>query len=565
MIKGKFVVEKQRPNTFDIPGRARLALMNMLEMSDKKYGCIPYIGASIGEDKPHFVHHRLDATEVLPYSILGISAARRLSGDDRDMWISNEQRKTLLSLFSPTDGLVYTVPSPWYSSDYYNMSLWEQARIIYALIYLYLEEEDSELMAIMLGMTDSLYALTRREGSRRFFPDKIIFESVMGHWAAGSLIEPLMKLHELTGYPKALELARGIFHDYIDPSSGFFAEDGSAIKSYFRAMTGVINGISCFASYSGDSKLLARAKQIHDLTISYCTSYGSTPCREPACTGMELNVSAMSLIRAGYEDYYDQIERFTRNQITQAQFLDVNEWVESKTHKGRILKPKFVYEDYPPELEILPYDDYDNIVNRCVGGFMWCDADERSFMPASVMLCCSAHGMRSYELMWDLALTKKTGVISINYLINMENNLGEIISWEPYEGRAHVSFKTSADQVRVRVPEYMMGKQMTVLHNGTIRETTREGRYLLCGQVKAKDELTITTPLCERITNEIQYTIPEDTYDVVPDRVVKAVWRGNTVTRLLPGADSQKRLYKEIEPLKEHTVNYFIPDVRTDW
>ena len=538
-------------------------MQNMLEMTDKTFGCVPYIGASIGEDKPHFVHHRLDATEVLPYAILGIAAARKLCGDGCGTEISDAQMKTLLSLFSASDGLVYTAPSPWYTSDYYNMSLWEQAHILYALLYCHLGGDDGRLMPLMLKMTDSLYALTRREGARRIFPDKVVFESIMERWAAGSLIDPLMKLHELTGYPKALELARGIFHYYVDPASVFFAEDGSFDFTYFRAITGVINGISCFASYSADRELLSRARTIHDFAVSRCTAYGSTPCREPACSAVELNMSAMSLIRAGHDAYYDQIERFTRNQIAQAQFLDASEWVESKTHKGRIMEPKFVYEDYPPELDILPYDDYDNIVNRCVGGFMWCSADEHSFMPASVMLCCSAHAMRSFELLWDHALARSLDVIDVNYLVNMENALGEIVSYEPYEGRATVHFKAAAAQVRVRIPGFALKKQLSVLHNGEPRAAVPEGRRLLCGAARPGDTLEVQYPLCERTTHEVQHTILDGR--AVPERVLQAVWRGNTVTALQPAPDSEKRLYKSLGPMQNRDVRYFLPTNPIVW
>lgn len=559
-----FTEIKLRPNTFDIPYRAKLCLKNMLEMTDKSFGCVPYIGASIGEDKPHFVHHRLDATEVLPYSIVGIAIARRLCGSDEGLWIQMEQKKTMLSLFSEKDGLVYTSPSPWYKSDYYNMSLWEQARIMYALLYWYMDEENEDLLVRMHKMTDALYLLSRQEGAMRVFSDHVIFESVMDRWAAGALIDPLMRLYSITCYPKALELARGIFYYYLNPQNVFFTVDGKA-NGYFRASMGTVNGISCYAAYSGDEELIKYAKKLHDYAISCCTAYGSTPCHEPACSGMELNMSALSLIRAGYDEYYDQIDRFVRNQIAEAQFLDTDEWVESKTHRGRIMEPKFVYEDYPEDLGILPSDDYDNIVERCVGGFMWCTADEHSFMPASVMLCCSAHAMRSFKIIWENALVLRLKTLYVNFFYNMENDLGEIISYEPVEGKATIIVKVDVDMLKIRIPEYAVNKPVSIICNQEKYEIRHEGRYAVAGPVKAGSVINFIYPLCERVTDEQQCIISDDSYTCKPEKRVKAMWRGNTVMGLSPEATAEKHLYKRQGDKEMHEVQYYIDNSRKTW
>lgn len=559
-----FTEAKLRPDTFDIPHKAALCLKNMLEMTDKSFGCVPYIGASIGEDKPHFVHHRLDASEVLPYSIAGIAIARRLCGSDEGIWIQEEQKKTMLSLFSEDDGLVYTSPSPWYQSDYYNMSLWEQARIMYALLYWYQDEKREDLIVRMHKMTDALYCLSWQEGAMRVFSDHVIFESVMDRWAAGALIDPLMRLYSISCYPRTLEMARGIFYYYINPKNGFFTEDGKA-NGYFRASMGTVNGISCYAAYSGDEKLIILAKKIHDHAISCCTTYGSTPCHEPACSGMELNMSALSLIRAGYDEYYDQIDRFVRNQIAEAQFLDSGEWVELKTHRGRIMEPKFVYEDYPEDLEILPCDDYDNIVERCVGGFMWCTADEHSFMPASVMLCCSAHAMRSFQIIWENALVLRLKTLYVNFFYNMENDLGEVISYEPAEGRAVIIVKADVDSVKIRIPEYAVNMPVSILCNQEKSELRLEGRYAVTGPVKAGSEIGFIYPLCERVTDEQQYIISDDSYECRPEKRVKATWYGNTVMSISPEATAEKRLYKRQADKKMHEVRYHIAESRMTW
>ena len=75
-IKGSRSEEKSRPASFNIQERASLTMNHMFENSDPKFNYVPWVGVTLGEDPPHFVHHRLDWTEVLPYDVYGWVVAR---------------------------------------------------------------------------------------------------------------------------------------------------------------------------------------------------------------------------------------------------------------------------------------------------------------------------------------------------------------------------------------------------------------------------------------------------------------------------------------------------------
>lgn len=566
-VKGRNTGSKMRPDSLNIPERAEKCLDHMIENCDEKFNYVPYVGATLGEDPPHFAHHRLDWTEVLPYSVYGTVIARNIVGSRKGEDIQLAQRRLFLSGFNEMDGLIHAPKSPWNNS--YPMCIWEQARAMYAFIYWFQDSGEEELLKYMDGIVDGLYGISYQEGNKRVFPVKFIQTCGMGPYGIGALIDPFTKYYDTTGNTKALQMASGVAQFMLDPGNGYFNENGK-FKGFFRSVAAVVNSISKIASLTGEPVLLRKAKAIHDYAISFCTAYGSTPCREPACSNMELNMSALSLIRAGHEEYWDQIDRFARNQTSEAQFLDMGEWVREKALKGRRLdKDKWVTEFYPDDLHILPYDDYNDIVRRSIGGFMWTTADEHLFNPASLMLCCSAHAMRTYEIIWENALKESVGKVSVNLHFNVENDIGEVISYEPYVGKTSVILKKDAD-LKVRIPEYACGSEVKGTCEGMPVEIGIKGRHAFFGNVEKGKEYSLEYSLNKRTTEEKQYDMGFFTYENVQkvgDYEVK--WRGNTVIGVLPESKEEKRIYKRKHldsgevPYKE--VSYFISGKGINW
>jgi len=111
-IRGTHSAAKQRPAALDLRTRAALCLDHMLENTDPKFNYVPFVGVTLGEERPHFVHHRLDWTEVLPYSIYGMVIARDITGIDKGMDIQAAQRKLYRSAFNEMDGMIHAPRSP---------------------------------------------------------------------------------------------------------------------------------------------------------------------------------------------------------------------------------------------------------------------------------------------------------------------------------------------------------------------------------------------------------------------------------------------------------------------
>lgn len=559
-VQGSRTEKKARPDTFDIPRRTDLCLRHLIELCDKRHNYVTYIGATLGEDPPHFVHHRLGWTEALPYPIYGMVVARNITGSMDGADVQMGQRRLLLSNFNEMDGFLRAPSSPW--NERYPMDIWEQIRALYALMYWFMDSGEEEVLEYADRIVDGLLRISHQEGRNRVFPNKIISACSMGPYTVGSIIDPLLKYYELTGNTKALQIGLGAAHFMLDPRNEYFSGEGN-FKGFFRTIAAVINGISKAASLTGDPELLSRAKALHDEALAKTTSYGATMCKEPGCSNMELNMSALWLIRAGYDEYWDQIDRFTRNQTAEAQFLDPREWMREKALNGRRMnKFKWVTERYPDDLHILPYDDYNDIVNRSVGGFMWSTADEHLYIPASVMVCCSSHALRTFEIVWSNAIREYPRHIAVNLHYNVENDLGEVISYEPFMGKVAVILKKDAE-LRIRIPEASLGKEVSARCDGGPVEMKMSGRYACIKNARSGREYSLLYPLSRRTTREKFSVYEHDQFDAPVDCLeLEAVWRGNTVIQVLPESPEPKRTYKRKHldtdqvPMKD--VSYFI-------
>jgi hypothetical protein len=567
-IRGQRTATRRRPASLNIPQRAEWCLRHMLEIVDEKYGYVPFVGASLGEQRPHFVHHRLDWTEVLPYDIYGLVIARQLTGSDRGIEIQQAQRKLYLGFFNELDGLIHAPRSPW--SNPYPLDLWEQARALYALIYWYQDSGEERLLACVRGLIDGLFSLSHQEGRRRVLPVELLRSAGGSLYSVGALIDPLVKAYELTGSGRALQLAEGLTHFMLEPANGYFDADGGFWSGY-RFVVAAINGLSRFAALSAEPELVQRVKRIHDRALAWATRFGSDPGLEPACSNMELNYSALSLIRLGFTEYWDQIDRFTRNHTVEAQFLDEAEWVKEKAAKGRILdREKWVYEFWPQDLEVLPYDDYRDVVKRSIGGFVWTvSADEHLFLPATVMLCCSAHALRTFQLVWEQCLTEELSGVALNLHFNCENRLGEVISCEPFAGKTSVTLKKDA-RLRIRVPEYAMGAELKATRGGKACALEVSGRYADLGPAQAGVEYCLEYPLNPRQTEEKQFCCRNKDCAFLERTIpYQARWRGNTVVELSPQSREEKRMYKrrhlDTDRIQEADFSCFISAKDVRW
>lgn len=552
----------KRPATLLLSDRARACLAHLTANADPEHDYVPYVGVTLGEKKPHFVHHRLDWTEVLPYSIYGAVVARNLCGVKEPSYVEQRQRKLLLANISPKDGLIYAPSSPW--SKGYPLCLWEQSRLLHALEYWYMDEPQDWLLDKMKQTVSSLFALSTQSGRSRVFSTKLLAQLNMGPVAVGEMIDPVLKVYELTGEPKAYQLGVGMTYWMLDERAGFFDHDGNMVgPQQYRSAISCFSGFVRAALLCGDQALLQRAKQLHDKMTSYVTTYGATPCREPACSDMELILSAVLLAQNGYPEYFDQIDCYVRNQTCEAQFLDKSRWREGLAHDGLLPLPDFqwIYDGQLLKGGMPVYDDFSpDVLNKSVGGFLWSDATEQRFAPSTLMLCCAAHAMRSFQIVQDACVRDMPFDLRVELHFNAQTPLAELVSFEPYEGKFAVIPKKDCRQLLIRLPAHVSSKEVSVLLDGETAPFTFENGYLALNNVKKGSVCLLLWEMVSRETSEKVFYLMDDA--ITEQFTVKALWRGNTVLSLTPQRDNPKRLYQRQTSLPEQAPLIDAPRVQ---
>jgi len=544
---------------------ARLAQRHFDEISDPGHGHMAYVGAGIGLETPVFVRSLWDWVEAASYGLPGRIGARRLTGDTSGEEVEIGQRKLTLAAFHNLDGFAHRTYARGWSEDL-RVVLWEQARVLVTLMAWFTESQDERLLVYVRGMLQALQRISHVEGGKRIFQDAYWREEeVFGDVGRVVLVEPLMKYHELTGDPEALDFCAGIIEWVMAPETNF-VDSQYRFSGWLRGLAAALASITRYATAVGDACLIERCRHMLDSAIDLTTRFGATPDTEPCCTSMELTTSALSLARVGYSQYWDDVDRWFRNHTLECQFRDVQ-----RLKRGCI------------EGEPQPYDDTRDILQRSLGGFSWATARERRVHGAALMLCCGGNAMWTMGKLVANAVEARADGIAVNLHFSVDTPLAAVTNCEPFEGRLEVVPRRDGS-VRVRKPSYA----------GTVRSRVGDeaatpgvdGEYLVFDGVRSGARVELTYDLPERTTEETTLGTPHEgsaglggtfgpkSAPVVKERI-QATWRGNTVLAVDYEEESEhpaeNRLYLDrMEQYRtgqgrEGTARFFLPDRPFTW
>lgn len=243
-------------------------------------------------------------------------------------------------------------------------------------------------------------------------------------------------------------------------------------------------------------------------TVGYVPEVISPEKFSEICGVADMIHMAVKLSLAGEGDYWDDVDRWTRNQFAEGQLTSCD-WVNAMI-KGLPANPGSTG----------PEASTDGVAERCVGGFAgWPSANDWQGNPnVSIMHCCTGNGTRAIYYVWNNILRLKDGKVKVNLLLNRASPWADVDSFIPYEGRVDVKIK-QACELSVRMPEWVKPEQAKCQVNGTDRSLSWDGRYAAVGKVKPGDVVTLTFPIFER-TDKVQiqgkeYTLIRKGNDVV--------------------------------------------------
>jgi hypothetical protein len=334
---------------------------------------------------------------------------------------------------------------------------------------------------------------------------------------------PLLEYYALSGYRPALELAGRVLRHFVAHSGqvtpeGHFAGETHASGYLPLAIAAVRYGIA-----TSDERFVTWAERLYKWVRSQSSDFGWVPgplgmgtnyfqrwylapqrrtCE--TCSLADALELASLLARVRSPDYWDDVERFARNQLLQNQYGTAE----------AVLGPRNCAQTPPAvraalagawESFALPY----RLLAR---------PDDRRVVEG----CCSASGARALGLVWERSVERQDATLSVHLGITRDSPWAQVISYEPAEGRLEVMVREPL-VLRLRVPSWAVPDSLTLAVDGVPREPRRGGGYVLVDEVPAGSRVTLGYRLVER---EEGFTVNDET--------TLAYWRGGSVHDVLP-------------------------------
>jgi hypothetical protein len=236
---------------------------------------------------------------------------------------------------------------------------------------------------------------------------------------------------------------------------------------------------------------------------------------------------AVKLSASGVADYWDDVDRWVRNQFTEQQLTSADSAYRAAERS--------------PSKPVQFNEIGKGVPERNVGGFAgWAAPNDFTHRylgtEASIMHCCMGNGTRALYYVWEHILSSRNDELRVNLLLNRASSWADVYSYIPYEGRVEVKVKKSHRALVVHVPEWIESgsKVVQATRSGQPFSLTWEGRYVRGGPVNAGDVVTLTFPIWTRTEDK-----------VIAGVAYKLEIRGNTVISMSPGGENMPLYRRE--------------------
>jgi len=482
-----------------------------------------------------------------------------------------------------------------------NPNLWPRA--ISVMTIYYLRDKNPMWKQTIEQMIQGMSALASDQGDYCFFPAGAyeLGKKFSGGGGAGEQVMPtgflaldggnvrviqgLAQYYRVAGYEPARRLAKKLVH-FIRYRSDAFDEKGR-----FRFSAWEKHDAEFFAKYSNDHGGNVTAEEIrsqplgghfHSHTlgilgmIDYATAVNDQELLQwckgsfewaktqgnsvvgffpefispqyPSCESCEVAdmiAIASKLTKAGVGDYWDDIDRWTRNQFAENQLTN-GDWV-------------YEHAKSMPNKPVAFNESTDQIIKRNLGAFAgWASGNEWS-LRNGIMHCCTGNSTRALYYVWkDIAETKDDN-LRVNLLLNHASPWADVQSSIPYRGKALVKLKKSFNNILVRMPEWIESgtTQVTCTVNGSQRNATWDGRYIKVGASSSGDSVEFRFPISTRTVKE-RLGSADFTLEI----------KGNTVIAIDPPGNNGALYQRAHFRANEETwrkIERFVPEDNISW
>ncbi len=500
---------------------------------------------------PPAMHH--SKSDVITTKFMeSLPLMRLASGSDLNDHVDPVWMHMALRMIGP-DGLLYWPQMPYDKrapdwsppvppgSRHFALPTWN-GRMLGAMTIYMLRDPGGPWQATNRGIVDALGKLTVEHDDAAYFPPgawvpgpngprhaRVSWKPI-GIYASlfGWLIAGLAQFYRHSGYEPARELAAKLsrylaFHGrYFGPDGEFLPNDGGEDwrpdpatmqgwqapvdrVAHFQHHATPLLGVADYAIAAGDQQLQEFGVKAFewgkhmgcDLVGYFPESVGdarefecSETCEVAAMIGLALKLSA-----AGIADYWDDADRWIRNQFAENQLLQ-SDWVYHVAG-GDDLHSRMRIGD----TVVRPgADTADRVPERNIGAFAgWPSANDwYAGQGYGIMHCCTGNATRALYYIWEHILSYEQGRLRINLLLNRPSAWIDLHSHLPHTGQVDVAVKKPLKDLLVRIPGWVKTREVRGRVNGRMRRLSWDGRYAVIGSVKPGDVVSLTFPIGER-------------------------------------------------------------------
>ena len=514
--KGK-TYEVEIPATLDLAERARLALNAITRCCDVDYDYEIYgwKGNPVSR-KAVMIHTYNDYNGGQAKWIQNLPLARQMSGSDMNIEVDRMMMETLFRMIAE-DGLYY-IPvkgAPWHDAFDSGWILkqnpnaeqefdsWPNGRALMAMVgWFERNPQDESLKANIERMIDGFLNLATKQDKAAWLPahfrdgkyPKDVPCPVKGVLSQGTLLQGVAHYYGLTKYPPAGKLGAMLVNYWLGPAQ-VFKENGDwdyGQATHFHGTTFAILGLLEWALATNDQVLLKKVAGAYEFGRGGCEmnlgwvpeSYPALHANTEPCGIGDMTQLAARLSAAGAGDYWEDVERMTRNLLTQSQATDT--WFVQRIADQ-------TPDDTPVTLPL--YTDKD-VCDRMIGTWNGMTSSDGHFQPVSSH-CCTGNAMRGMYHAWKNILTADGETLRINLLLNRASKWADVDSFLPYQGRVDVKMKETMS-LMVRIPSWVEDlNTIQVTVGGKDVKGVMKGRYLDLGKIRKGKTAAVRFPLTD--------------------------------------------------------------------
>jgi hypothetical protein len=492
-----------RPLTLDLRAPLREAVSCITNRIDPSAGYRPWFAVDVKNWTPTKLRHDVwDIGDMSGRFLEGLVLSRNMIEPTPEALLAEQRIRTYLNSQLGSDGLVTHADGK--GPDH----MFSQGSALYGLVTDYDARQDPALRGRIAALIAGLDRHARHEADYLLFPDVATPIAPCAHMAAYQVL-PIVRFYELSGDGAALQyaerLSRWAFcHDPTVTAEGVITK--TAWEGHLHAWMDTYSGIiRCARAGKGLDRreVVTRSQKLYEwVKQNYTSPYGwvadsvgSETCE--TCTISSAIRLALELIKEGHTEYWNDIERFVRNQVVENQFRDVDHLGIQDPLTARGLKGAF--ESYAAPNTLIAVQD------------------------GTIEGCCINGGIRCLFLAYQNTIHETAEAVRINLLLSHATPSVETVSYLPHEGRFEL-YPKSAKTIWVRCPDWLNPDTVTLdgptgLHHSVEPST----QSLRISGARPGTRIVMTFEPRQQSTTS-----------VVAAKKYNVNWRGDTVLQLTP-------------------------------